>query len=304
MCIRDSAKIVLVLHNTANASNDSAGLKRKLDKVPIMSEKRRKMFVEDFMCTSGVDCEEVRRRRRSVFDPLNLKVEDGCMETLLHVYSHFKTNDDTKESEDEIVVITPGAPPNVPENKVLKKVHRELAAHTPKLQAPKIGGIVLSPTDLIQRTKSKNAFGAYGDNDIVFTKEKKTAQVRRHMTVLGGDTFVNKWNVPVIQLAKLTRCTQAVYEAIFRDDSERPDVHDVGDSMAVQEELNDAAEKDERIPFPQEHSMLLGQELINVFDGEIVVLLKPGSGEMLKAALIRHAWGVGICKNSAHREHN
>ena len=57
----------------------------------------------------------------------------------------------------KVVVIVPGAPPNTPENVVLKTVHKVLGRHVPKLQPPKIGAISLLPSDLLQRTKSKVA---------------------------------------------------------------------------------------------------------------------------------------------------
>ena len=48
--------------------------------------------------------------------------------------------------------------------------------------------------------------------------------------------------------------------------------------------------------------MMLGQELINIFSPEVLVLFDVGSGEMIKAALSQRVLTVGIVANKAHKE--
>jgi len=45
-------------------------LKRKLHSVPLMKEKRRKIFVHDEMCARGVDVQQCRTQKKSIFTPL------------------------------------------------------------------------------------------------------------------------------------------------------------------------------------------------------------------------------------------
>ena len=117
---------------------------------------------------------------------MKLTLGDNPLDMLLSMHAAFKTNDERRESGDHIVVIVPGAPPNSPENAMLKVIHKGLSRASPKLQLPQIGTIVLSSTELLQRAKSKAAFMAYSENLIVFTKENKAAMPRMTMQVLGG----------------------------------------------------------------------------------------------------------------------
>ena len=56
------------------------------------------------------------------------------------------------------------------------------------------------------------------------------------------------------------------------------------------------------IPYPQEHHMQLGLELIHVFAPEVVITTTVGSGELFKAVLQKHKFGVGICKTATHKK--
>ena len=48
--------------------------------------------------------------------------------------------------------------------------------------------------------------------------------------------------------------------------------------------------------------MLLGQELINVFNPDVLILFDCGAGEVLKAALAQRVLSVGIVPNKTHKE--
>ena len=51
----------------------------------------------------------------------------------------------------------------------------------------------------------------------------------------------------------------------------------------------------EVVPFPNEHHMDLGLELMNVFDTEIAFFLHPGTGQMAKAILMKNQHAVCVC---------
>ena len=47
--------------------------------------------------------------------------------------------------------------------------------------------------------------------------------------------------------------------------------------------------------------MLLGQEMISVFEAQVLILFDVGAGEMLKSVMAANVFGVGICVNAAHK---
>ena len=52
-----------------------------------------------------------------MFQPIVHTVEPDQLNCLIEVYSYFRTENDKKESEDNVVVIIPGGPPSLPFNK-------------------------------------------------------------------------------------------------------------------------------------------------------------------------------------------
>ena len=59
---------------------------------------------------------------------------------------------------------------------------------------------------------------------------------------------------------------------------------------------------DDVVPFPHEHSMQLGLELINVFAADLVITTTVGSGEIFKAVLQKHKFGIGVCRTLTHKK--
>ena len=62
-----------------------------------------------------------------MFQPKHHTVEPEHFDCLIEVYSHFRTENAKKESDDNVVVIVPGGPPNAPFNK-----NTEVAARATK----------------------------------------------------------------------------------------------------------------------------------------------------------------------------
>ena len=52
----------------------------------------------------------------------------------------------------------------------------------------------------------------------------------------------------------------------------------------------------------EEHHMMLGKELINVFGPEVLTLFDVGAGELMKATLAQRVLCVGIVHNKAHKD--
>ena len=61
-----------------------------------------------------------------------------------------------------------------------------------------------------------------------------------------------------------------------------------------------ALEGEALVPFPHELNKELGLELIHVFAADVTTTV--GSGELFKAVLQKHKYGVGICKTKAHKK--
>ena len=126
-----------------------------------------------------------------------------------------------------------------------------------------MGRIELSPADLLARLKAKSSFQGSNENYIIFTSEKRLEVPRQRMEVLGGDTFFNRWTVPLIPFSRLCRVDRATYMAIFagQEDATQTDPTSTDDVRTADEAtLTD----EQRIPFPHEHDMSLCQELIKV----------------------------------------
>ena len=212
------------------------------------------------------------------------------------IFERFKSDDDLKQSSDVVLIIAPGAAPNSPENK--NAVTLVSFLRTCKVQPPKIGTIVPHQGDVVIRARARGAFNAPSEDTVVFTTQTKVVMPRKIMD--SRDTFFNKWQTPLIQFAQLRRCSRETYDKIFKDAPEATLEETSADSQVMSAE-EEALGDDIRIPFPHEHERTLGQEIISVFEPEVMFVLDVGSGEFLKAALLAKIFAVGICKNDAHK---
>ena len=179
------SKIVTVVDDM----QDTAKLKRKLMNINLLADKRRKVFVHDELCAKPLDWDHLGKNHKSMFTPLKQTMADETLDVLVEVYSAFRTEDDTKTSDDTIVVIMPGAPPNSPVNKNVQTTYAKMGKVAPKLQPPKIGVIEVRHGDILARTKSRVAFQGSYQNNIMFTRQKKGPYTRMNMANLGGDNF-------------------------------------------------------------------------------------------------------------------
>ena len=120
------------------------------------------------------------------------------------------------------------------------------------------------------------------------------------MANLGGDNLFNKWEVPAMSLAKMVKLPQEQFDKVTELLSETADFEDDED-YAVQCSADELALHNELPPYPHENDMALGKELIDTFDPKVLIVVHPGMGEMLKAALFKQRYCVAICNTQTHK---
>ena len=267
-----------------------------------MNEKRRKLFVHDEMCARGVDVQQCRAQKKSIFTPLKQTMTQESLDMLMSLYEEFKlVADDLRGSDDVIVALMPGPPPNSPVNKNVQTAHTALTRHVPKLQPAKIGIVEARVIDYLSRTKARSAFGGSSQNNIIFAKQGSSPFLRKTMANLGGDNFINKWSVPLIQFSQLVSVTRDDYEDLLSALDKAPLEDDV-EADSCQVTSDELVLGNERVvPFPHEYDMALGAEMLDTFESDILIGIYPGSGEMLKAVLSKQKHGVAICATKAHK---
>ena len=167
------------------------------------------------------------------------------------------------------------------------------------LIAANIGIIEARTNDILARTKARVAFGGNAQNNIIFTKQGASPFVRKTMSTLGGDNFLNKWNAPLIPCAKLVTVKSDQYEELF-DTVEKASLADDMDADSCQQTADELVlGKEDVVPFPHEYDMALGMEMLDTFACDILIVLYPGTGELLKAVLSKQKHGVAICATKA-----
>ena len=95
------------------------------------------------------------------------------LEIMFEVYSKFRTEAENRTSDDILVTVLPGAPPNTPSNSDLQKVFDRYKHIVPKHQSPKVGVVELHQQDLLRRVKGKASWQGKCEDNIVFTQERK-----------------------------------------------------------------------------------------------------------------------------------
>jgi len=98
----------------------------------------------------------------------------------------------------------------------------------------------------------------------------------------------------VMMIMMVMNCKGLADRAQLVEDADVPLLDMTADEVSLSE--NDV------VPFPHEHHMDLGLELMNVFDAEIAFFLYPGTGQMAKAILMKNQHAVCVCRNKYHRD--
>ena len=97
-------------------------------------------------------------------------------------------------------------------------------------------------------------------NNIIFAKQGSSPFVRKTMSNLGGDNFINKWSVPLIQFSHLVSVKRDDYEDLLSALDKAPLEDDV-EADSCQVTSDELVLGNERVvPFPHEYDMALGAE--------------------------------------------
>ena len=152
---------------------DTEKMIRKTHSLPLLKEKKRKLFIHDENVEPSVPWDRIKRRKMSVFAKLHQVLIAEDLDPLVEIYSAAKTKCDDGMSEDMLMVMLPGPPPNTPISKNLDVVHKKLKSVTPKLQLPKIGKIEIERSDVVTRAKQHAAFTGVNEDHIAFIMERK-----------------------------------------------------------------------------------------------------------------------------------
>ena len=290
------------VHIVVDDLRDVDKIKKKMQRIPVLSDKKRKLFISDDAQTRPVDWEKVKRMKKSVFHPMVFDFEaDSVLDPVFEVYHACRTEHEDGMSDDLIACIVPGPPPNSPSNKSVEACYKKLKTLVPKHQSPKIGTIVPSSQDVFRRVKARGAWQGRSDDNIMFTSQRRGLMQRKAMSFLaGGDTYFNRWPVPSIPFTQLCKCDVDTHDKLFTDGlANVATFHEDGDTPRCDMLADEAAMPDNSlIPFPNEHPVLLGQELINVFDVQCLIDFNPASGNRAKAAMLcvsADAWPQDSC---------
>ena len=164
-----TGKVVLLLDDLTNLDL----LREKIHKCGFMGEDKKKAFVHDAMCSRPTDPERLPKRHKSIFTRLKQNMTPDQLNVLMTLWSHFRNKDSDGLSDDMIIAVVPGAPPNSPQNKNVMVVYQVFSKVFPKLQAPKIGQIEAPHQDVMMRVRSGLAFEGGWVNDLVSQQRKK-----------------------------------------------------------------------------------------------------------------------------------
>ena len=87
-------------HCTLVVNDDQ--LKRKLRRIPILNEKKRKLFNLEAQNMKPLDWDRIKRRKKSMFQPTTETIEEDDATLLIEVYNHCKTVDEDRVSSDVV----------------------------------------------------------------------------------------------------------------------------------------------------------------------------------------------------------
>ena len=284
-----------------NAPRVAKKVKMLMDSAGCGKGTKRKLFLHDDLAEKPVDWPKAKRERKSVLNGSTfVKLRSPDLDCLVEIYDVCK---DDADGQDVIAVITSGPPANTVVDKNVMVAHKRLKDLTPRHQKPKIGSIEISSTDVLQRVKSKNAFCGQNEHRVVFTTQSKTKIQRKPFCTTKADSYFNKWPVSAIPFGQLARTSMAKFTKMIDDsktlgtdehaDSDCEDVPMLADELSLGD--------DEVIPFPFELNSQMGHEMMNALDTDVLVLINPGSGQMLKGVFALHRWAICVCRTATQK---
>ena len=106
-----------------------------------------------------------------------------------------------------------------------------------------------------------------------------------------------RWPINGIAFGQLARCSLEKCDKIFGPDNES-EMHEGSDGEDIPmmaDELGLGA--DEVVPFPDELHNVFGHQMMDTFNGEVMIAINPGSGHILKGPMVMNRWAVPVCKS-------
>ena len=277
---------------------DTAGAIKRLRKVPVLQENKRKLFVEEEGLMQPAPWEQIKRRRQLPTTFIKSSLDDDDLKPLSNLWSEFRSVDSDNKSSDIMLCTFLPSPENCPVNPGMSIAHGRFRKMSPHLATIRIGEIRHPVEDFVKRAKK----GSLGTNSrpLLFGTQAKLVVPRRAMLHLaGGHTAVNEWPVPETPLNNMIKVTPDLHTKLFGVDAPY-NVEDVEDQPDGSEFLQ--ALGDKLIPYPLELPAPLFQELIEQLGVAILIALRPASGNSMKAVLFKNIRGVAICPTAEQRD--
>ena len=94
--------------------SDTERLVRRAQQVPIFKERKRNIFIHDENIANQVPHARIKKRKLSIFSNLNHAMTADDLDPILELYASGKTAAADAESDDLLMVIVPGPPPDAP----------------------------------------------------------------------------------------------------------------------------------------------------------------------------------------------
>jgi len=276
------ARTILV---SASYYPDMAQTLSKLKRIPLMSEKARKLFIADEGCMRAVDWDERHKKRASCLAPQPSDIASDDMSPLIEGYEAFKTLGEDGVSGDICLITLLGKARSQYVHPGINVVVERFRRMAPRMQPPVLGTVEVNRSELLKRCKHRTAYTGSFESPLLWCSQGKLNFARKPMIHLsGGDTHFNRWPVQATPAASFAKVDAATHKKLFGDDAnthaELGDISD-GDIAEAFDEENYA--KDLRIPYPFELPIALYQELIEQLEPKICVALNIGTGNVMKA---------------------
>ena len=255
----------------------------KANGLSVVTERKRKLFYADYGVSQPLDWERLKKKRRSCSQlPLSC---DFTYDDFFQAYAKCRTEDAEKKSDDTIVILTPSPGITQCSNNSLKTLLGKCRTLIPKHCTPRVGEVERQP-------KTKGRLTAVVKDCVTVMSEKKKTIDKGPMMHLSGNTCFHKWPVP--EMEQVAKVKYADVHRLFPKDAEAVTVAEPdSDDELPQTEDDKALERDDQVvPFPREQHHLFGMELVNIFDPDVVMIFTVASGEMVKAAILKHKYAV------------
>ena len=194
---------------------------QKLKRPPVLAEGKRKLFVMQLDLAYAPDHASCKKRKISIFRPMNPTMSDDCLESAKNVYMTCRTSEENGTCSDVFMVTLPPAPVNQSwENKNLATVVKSMKQFSPRHQTPSVGTI-RRPGRLQLYQRQSKAFGSNPHDSIAYTSEAKVTIHSGPMNFLtGGHTNVHEWPVQEISAVSMPTVPETKFATLFGADVE------------------------------------------------------------------------------------